>query len=126
MAKRESEGEGTQKLEQVLVRLPSETYAALQLAQPFVRCRSMQDLLAAVIDEFLTTLRSEDPGFQQALVGLRESRARHDGVLSRRRTALAGDAWLIPKPSRSARLPGPNRAAHRRRGDAAPALGRLR
>jgi hypothetical protein len=74
--------------EQVLVGLSPETYTALQLAQPFVQRRSMQDLL----DEFLTALRSQDPGFQQALVGLRESQARSDGVLSRRRAPLAEEA----------------------------------
>jgi hypothetical protein len=52
----------------------------------------MQDMLETVIEQFLQTLRSEDPGFQQALIGLRESQARHEGVLSRRRTALADEA----------------------------------
>lgn len=87
-----AQGESKDKSEQVLVRLSTETYSALQLAQPFVHRRSMQDLLAAVIEDFLTSLRSEDPGFKQALVGLRESQARHDGVLSRRRTSVADEA----------------------------------
>jgi hypothetical protein len=86
-----TQSESRQRSEQVVVRLSSETYTALQLAQPFVQRRSMQDLLAFVIDEFLNSLRSEEPGFRQALVGLRESQARRDGVLSRRR-ALADEA----------------------------------
>jgi hypothetical protein len=79
------------KLEQVLVRLSPETYAALQLAQPFVQRRSMQDLLAMIIDGFLDTLRAQDPGYQQALVSLRESQARRDGVLTKRGPRAAGD-----------------------------------
>lgn len=82
----------SRKLEQILVRLSPETYAALQLAQPFVQRRSMQDLLAMIIDEFLETLRAQDPGYQQALLGLRESQARREGVLTRRGPRAAGDA----------------------------------
>jgi hypothetical protein len=74
--------------EQLLVRVSPETYSALQLAQPFVQRRSMQDLVAAVIEDFLSDLRANDPGFERALVGLRESRARRDGVLSRRTTSV--------------------------------------
>lgn len=78
-----------QKTEQVLVRLPAETYSALQLAQAFAQRRSMQDLVAAIIDDFLEDLLAEDPGFEKALQGLRESRARKEGVLTRR---TAGDS----------------------------------
>lgn len=77
------------KAEQVLVRLTPETYTALQLAQPFVQRRSMQDLLETIVDDFLDQLRAQEPGFQQALAGLRESQARSQGVLSRRTTHLA-------------------------------------
>jgi hypothetical protein len=72
--------------EQLLVRITPETYSALQLAQPFVQRRSMQDLVGAVIEDFLNDLRTRDPGFERALVGLRESQARRDGVLSHRTT----------------------------------------
>jgi hypothetical protein len=75
------------KSEQLLVRVSPETYSALQLAQPFVQRRSMQDLVAAIIQDFLTDLRAHDAGFEQALVGLRESQARSAGVLSRRTTS---------------------------------------
>jgi hypothetical protein len=71
----------------LLIRVSAETYAALQLAQPFVQRRSMQDLLAAVIDAFVENLRTQDPGYQKALTGLRESEARREGVLARRSTA---------------------------------------
>jgi hypothetical protein len=77
------------KTEQVLVRLSPETYTALQLAQPFVQRRSMQELLVLIIDEFLEALRTGDPGYSQALAGLRTSQARAEGVLARRRTPLA-------------------------------------
>lgn len=80
------------KAEQVLVRLSPEVYTALQLAQPFVRRRSMQDLLASIIDDFLDDLRLDDPGYQQALIGLRESQARSDGVLAKRKPTLADGA----------------------------------
>lgn len=80
------------KVEQVLVRLPPETYAALQLAQPFVQRRSMQDLLAEIINEFVDTLRAQDPGYQQALIGLQESQARRDGVLTKRGPRVVRDA----------------------------------
>lgn len=72
------------KPEQILVRVPPETYSALQLAQPFVGRRSMQDLVSAVLEDFLADLRARDPGFQKAVVGLRESEARSVGVLMRR------------------------------------------
>jgi hypothetical protein len=70
--------------EQLIVRVPGDTYLALQLALPFVQRRSMQDMTAALIDDFLENLRASDPGFEKALVGLRESQARREGVLSRR------------------------------------------
>jgi hypothetical protein len=73
--------------QQLLVRVPAETYAALQLAQPFAQRRSMQDLLAAMIDDFVENLRAQDPGYQKALTGLRESEARREGVLARRSAA---------------------------------------
>lgn len=72
------------KSEQILVRVRPETYSALQLAQPFVGKRSMQGLISAVLDDFLTELRSNDAGFQKAVVGLRESEARRAGVLAHR------------------------------------------
>jgi len=34
----------------------------------------MQDLLAAIIDDFLADLRAEDPGYQKALTGLASRR----------------------------------------------------
>jgi hypothetical protein len=77
----------TRRPEQLLVRVSPETYTALQLAQAFEQKRSMQDLLAAVIDDFLVGLRATDVGFEKALVGLRESEARRAGVLSRRETS---------------------------------------
>jgi hypothetical protein len=83
---------GKQRVEQVLVRLSPETYSAMQLAQPFVGRRSMQDLLAAVIDDFLSTLRTADDGYARALVGLRELQARREGVLSRKKPKYASDA----------------------------------
>ena len=70
--------------ETILVRVSPDVYAALQLAQPFVQRRSMQDLLALIIDDFLESLRASDSGFEKALVGLRESQARREGVLTRR------------------------------------------
>lgn len=78
--------------EQLLIRVSPETYSGLQLAQPFVERRSMQDLVGAIIDDFLTGLRTRDPGFAQALVGLRESQARGAGVLSRRTTSKGSNA----------------------------------
>jgi hypothetical protein len=80
------------KTEQLLIRVPPEIYSALQVAQPFVRRRSMQDLVAAIIYDFLVDLRARDPGFEQALVGLRESEARSAGVLSRRTTSKSNPA----------------------------------
>jgi hypothetical protein len=84
--------------EQVLVRVAPETYVALQLAQPFVQRRSMQDLLGSIIDDFLNTLRDQDPGFEQALVGLRESLALREGVLAKRcpRTIAVPDVVQDP------------------------------
>jgi hypothetical protein len=70
----------------LIVRVSLETYSAMQLAQPFAQRRSMQDLLSAIIDDFLSDLRANDAGFEKALVGLRESQARRAGVLSRRTT----------------------------------------
>lgn len=70
--------------QQLLVRVSAETHAALQLAQPFAQRRSMQDLLAAIIDDYLASLRTQDPGYQKALTGLRESQARREGILTRR------------------------------------------
>jgi hypothetical protein len=72
------------KKNEIMLRVPDEIYYALQLAQPFVRRRSMQDLVAGMIDEFLENLRMSDPGFEKALTGLRESEARKEGVLTRR------------------------------------------
>jgi hypothetical protein len=77
--------------QQLLVRVSAETYAALQLAQPFAKRRSMQDLLASMIDEFLVNLRAQDPGYRKALIGLRESEAMRQGVLARR-SAAGGDS----------------------------------
>lgn len=68
--------------EQLIVRVSRDTYSAMQLAQPFVRRRSMQDLLSGIISDFLDGLRNSDAGFEKALVGLRESEARQEGVLS--------------------------------------------
>ncbi len=73
--------------EQLLVRVSPETYSALQLALPFVRRRSMQGLVAAIIQDFLIDLRAQDLGFEKALAGLRESQARKAGILSRRSTS---------------------------------------
>jgi len=64
------------KRKQLIIRVPMETYYALQLAHPFVRRDSMQDLVAGIIDEFLENLQTTDPGFEKALVGFRESEAR--------------------------------------------------
>ncbi|MBO0805305.1 MAG: hypothetical protein J2P25_19780 [Nocardiopsaceae bacterium] len=86
------------KPEQILVRVPAEVYSALQLAQPFVGRRSMQDLLVSIIDEFLSTLREQDPGFEQALVGLRESLALREGVLAKRRAHAIGGPDVIQDP----------------------------
>lgn len=78
--------------EQLLVRVSPETYTALQLAQPFVHRRSMQDLVSAIIEDFLVNLRERDLGFEKALIGLRESEARTAGVLSRRSTSEGNHA----------------------------------
>jgi len=84
------EASPAKKTEQLIVRVPLGTYSALQLAQPFAKRRTMQDLLTTIIDEFLENLRAEDPGFEKALLGLRESEARRDGVLTRRSAARDG------------------------------------
>jgi hypothetical protein len=78
--------------EQLMIRVSPETYSALQIAQPFVSRRSMQDLVATIINDFLVDLRDRDPGFKQAIVGLRESEARREGVLSRRTTSKSNPA----------------------------------
>ena len=75
--------------QQILVRVSADTYTALQLAQPFVGKRSMQDLVAAVLGEFLDSLIASDGGFSLAVQGLRESQARNSGVLARRRAGPA-------------------------------------
>jgi hypothetical protein len=82
----------TKKTEQLIVRVSLETYSAMQLAQPFVQRRSMQDLLTSIIDDFLQNLRTTNVGFEKALVGLRESEARRDGVLTRRAASRRGQA----------------------------------
>lgn len=74
---------GQDKPESILIRVSPETYAALQLAQPFVERRSMQDLVAMIVNDYLVALRTRNAGFEKALVGLRESQARQTGVLSR-------------------------------------------
>jgi hypothetical protein len=76
--------------EQILVRVTADTYTALQLAQPFVGKRSMQDLIASVLVDYLDNLIGRDDGFRQALRGLRESQARNSGVLAQRRAGSAG------------------------------------
>jgi hypothetical protein len=81
-ARRMAASEATRK--QLVTRVPMETYYALQLAHPFVRRDSMQDLVAGIIDDFLDNLRTTDPGFQKALIGFKESQARKEGTLSRR------------------------------------------
>jgi hypothetical protein len=82
----------TKSTDTVVVRVSPEIHSALQLAQPFVQRRSMQDLLAAIIGDFLETLRTSDSGFEKALVGLRESQARREGVLTRRTTEAKDSA----------------------------------
>jgi hypothetical protein len=72
--------------EAITVRVTPDTFAALQLAQPFIGRRSMQDLLGMIIDDFLSDLERREPGFQTALTGLVEARARQAGVLARRNT----------------------------------------
>lgn len=78
------------KTEPLIVRVSLETYSAMQLAQPFAERRTMQDLLASIIDDFLENLRATDTGFEKALVGLRESQARKEGVLTRRTATRNG------------------------------------
>lgn len=75
----------------VLCRVPEATYVALQLAQPFVKRKSMQDLAKAIIDDFIADLRRRDPGFDKAVTGLRESRAQAEGTLARRRAGRQTD-----------------------------------
>ena len=75
------------KTEQVLVRVSPDLFAALQLAMPFVGRRSMQDLSAGVLDDFVSDLADRDPGFKEALTGLAESKARRSGILAKRRAA---------------------------------------
>ncbi|BCB85729.1 hypothetical protein Psuf_030420 [Phytohabitans suffuscus] len=82
---------GDTRTESVLVRVSSEVYAALQLAQPFEGCRSMQELLHSMVQDHLEALRRREPGFEKALQGLREAQARADGVLAKR-TAGSGRA----------------------------------
>lgn len=72
--------------EQILVRVSPETYSGLQLAQVFQDRRSMQDLVGGLLVDFVANLRVNDPGFEKALIGLRESRAQRDGQLAKRRT----------------------------------------
>jgi hypothetical protein len=84
--------------EQILVRVSADTYAALQLALPFEGRRSMQDLVSGVIEAYLADLLRRDDGFRQALDGLRESRARADGVLARRRAGAGGRRKLSASP----------------------------
>ena len=72
------------KTEQILIRVSPETYSVLQLAQPFVGKRSMQDLICVALDDFLAKLRNDDAGFKKAVAGLRESEARRPGVPTRR------------------------------------------
>lgn len=74
-----------ESVDQILVRVSPEIYAALQLAIPFEGRRSMQDLVSTILDDYLASLRRMDPGYEQAFVGLRESRARSADVLARRR-----------------------------------------
>jgi len=75
---------GDSRTEPILVRVSQETYTALQLAQPFEGRRSMQDLVHAMIEDYLRSLRHREPGFEKALAGLREAQARTDGVLARK------------------------------------------
>jgi hypothetical protein len=76
---------------QVLVRVPPETYAALQLAMAFQGQRSMQALVRKILEDHISALRRSDSGYAHALVDLAESRAREAGVLARR-TASRGRA----------------------------------
>jgi hypothetical protein len=76
----------------LIVRVSPETYSAMQLAQPFAQRRSMQDLLSAIIDDFLSNLLANDAVFEKALVGLRESEAQRTDVLCRRTTEGDGSA----------------------------------
>jgi hypothetical protein len=53
----------------------------------------MQDLLATIIDSYLVSLRARDPGYEMALLGLRESEARRSGRLGRR--AVTGETTEV-------------------------------
>lgn len=75
--------DGTRKSEQILVRVPPELFASLQLALPFVQRRSMQDLVSS--EGFVEALGNDDPGFALAVTCLSESQARRSGILARRR-----------------------------------------
>lgn len=68
----------------VMMRLPRETFDALQLSLPFVQRSSAQEVLRVFIEAYLEDLAAADPGFERALQGLRESAALRDGVLARR------------------------------------------
>ena len=74
---------------QILVRVPPETYAALQLAIAFEGKRSMQGLVRAILDNHIASLRRRNPGYAKALVGWAESQAREEGVLARRTASRA-------------------------------------
>lgn len=71
--------------EQILVRVGTTTREALMLAVVFERKRSMQQLVAGLLQDYVTDLAAKDPGFAKALAGLAESSAQRDGVLARRR-----------------------------------------
>jgi hypothetical protein len=77
---------------QILVRVPPETYAALQLASAFEGKRSMQRLVRAILDDYIASLRRREPGYEKALVGWTESKAREAGVLARRTASRGGSA----------------------------------
>ena len=79
--------ESRQPSDQVLVRVSPELFAALQLALPFENRRSMQDLAANVLEDFVEQLAARDSGFRAAMTGLAESRAQRAGVLARRLAA---------------------------------------
>lgn len=73
----------------VLVRVPQETYDALQLAMPFQGQRSMQGLMRKILEDHVSSLRHRNPGYAHALVDLAESQAREAGVLARRTASRA-------------------------------------
>ena len=80
------------KQAQILVRVPPETYAALQLANAFEGKRSMQGLVRAILDDYIASLRRREPGYEKALVGWKESKAREAGVLAKRTAGRGGSA----------------------------------